>query len=95
MTPLDEHKRAWREKRAALVTTHDDGAISSLEDAIAGNADVKCGSYCLGGAADVDAYEVLADLAEAGWRLVRATPETEDHDRRLARLEEMAQGYDE
>lgn len=73
---MDEHERRWREKRAALVNTHDDGAISTLEEAIAGNADVRCMAYCYGGSADVDVYEVLADLAEDGWRLVRADATT-------------------
>lgn len=73
---VTDHERAWREKRAALVATHDDGAISTLEDAIAGNAETECMAYCYGGTPKVDVYETLADLAEEGWRLVRADTTT-------------------
>jgi hypothetical protein len=78
MTPSQhsDFERQYREKRAALVKTHDDGAISTLEEAVAGNAETECMAYCLGGSPKVDIYEVLADLAEEGWRLVRAETTT-------------------
>jgi hypothetical protein len=60
---------AWRTRLAAM---HDDGAEAALLDVLGhDNVPVECGSYCYGGSAAPDYTEILADLAEAGWRLTR------------------------
>lgn len=62
----------YDEMRARLRDSHDTGASDALSDAMACNVEVDCMAYCYGGHPDPDYDEILADLAEAGWRLVRA-----------------------
>lgn len=70
MTP--QRVTSYGASRAALAAQHDDGAAEALHGAI--DADVDCGRYCYGGSARIDITETLAELAEQGWRLVRARP---------------------
>ncbi len=58
--------------RARLAAEHDDGARDALKDVLGyDNLPVECMAYCHGGSAKPDLTEILADLTEAGWRLVR------------------------
>jgi hypothetical protein len=68
---MTDYMRQYREEREALAARHDEGAADAMHAAIHDNADVSCLAYCYGGSASVDATEVLADLAEAGWKVVR------------------------
>lgn len=53
---------------------HDEGCLPDVEDAIYENTEVRCGAYCMGGSAVVDGLGFLADMAEAGWKIVRDDP---------------------
>lgn len=62
----------YEEWRSRLATMHDEGARDAMVGVMGrDNVPVVCGDYCYGGSADPDFEEILADLAEAGWRLVR------------------------
>lgn len=64
-------ERMYREQRAGLAAKHDDGAGDALRSAVYANAGTDCTSYCYGGSPKVDVHEVLADLAELGWRITK------------------------
>lgn len=74
--PSDELRQregeSWESWRRRLSLAHDDDAFGVLDDVLDSDTlPVRCGSYCLGGTARPDIPEILACLAEAGWRLTR------------------------
>jgi hypothetical protein len=73
MSLMDPHWAKYQAERQRLAASHDDGAGEALRDAL--DLTVECGSYCYGGTARCDIPETLAELAEAGWRLVRPASE--------------------
>lgn len=56
--------------RRALAAQHDVGADEALTDALADNIELKTG-WNGGYVSRIDTVEVLAELTENGWRLVR------------------------
>jgi hypothetical protein len=59
----------WEAERKELSARHAPGARVALKEAMHGNCDVECMRYCYGGTAKPDLTEILAELAEHGWRL--------------------------
>lgn len=69
----DAWEQSWNESRARLAATHDAGADEALRLTLTlDTLPVECMTYCYGGSARPDITEILADLADAGWRLVHA-----------------------
>lgn len=68
----DDALERYEARRDRLADSHEEGAEVALREAIDENTTVDCISYCYGGTSVTEVFEVLADLAEAGWRIVRA-----------------------
>jgi hypothetical protein len=63
---------SYEAMRARHAKRHDGGATEAMAAALTcDNIEVDCMPYCYGGSAVADVPEILADLAEAGWRLCR------------------------
>lgn len=62
----------YEARRARMALAHDDGASDAVDEAVRDALSVSCSSYCYGGSPRFDVAEALAELAGAGWRLVRA-----------------------
>ena len=66
-----DFERQYEAGRDVLAAAHDKGAGDALREAVRDNASVDCMAYCYGGSPTLELRDVLADLAEAGWRLTQ------------------------